>query len=101
MRAACGAGACALGVACLLVLLASPRIGAETIAAVDSGEKSAPKNPDSVRVTVDQLHQLMIVPVILGDGKRLFGGLTKPPRLELESTRRFANGNVFVSYRSG
>jgi len=47
------------------------------------------------------VYQLMIVPVILGDGKRLFGGLKTPPRLELESTRRFANGNVFVSYRSG
>jgi dihydrofolate reductase len=46
-------------------------------------------------------YQLMIVPVILGDGKRLFRGVKKPPRLELESTRRFANGNVFVSYRSG
>jgi dihydrofolate reductase len=45
-------------------------------------------------------YQLMQVPVILGDGKRLFGGVKHPPRLELESTRRFANGNVFVSYRS-
>jgi dihydrofolate reductase len=45
-------------------------------------------------------YQLMIVPVILGDGKRLFAGLTNPPGLELESTRRFANGNVFSSYRS-
>jgi len=45
-------------------------------------------------------YQLMIVPVILGDGKRLFDGVKKPPKLELESTRRFANGNVFVRYRS-
>lgn len=47
------------------------------------------------------VYQLMIVPVILGGGKRLFDGIAKPPRLELESTRRFANGNVFVCYRPG
>jgi dihydrofolate reductase len=45
-------------------------------------------------------YQLMIVPIILGDGKRLFDGVKKAPRLALESTRRFANGNVFVCYRS-
>jgi cobalt-zinc-cadmium efflux system membrane fusion protein len=58
------AAASAFGIAGMLILLASPRIDAETIASVDRGEKSAAKNPDSVRVTIDQLHQLMVVPVV-------------------------------------
>jgi len=44
---------------------------------------------------------LMVRPVILGDGKRLFAGLARPPRLALDSTRRFENGSVFLRYRPG
>ena len=46
-------------------------------------------------------YQLLVLPVILGDGKRLFAGVTRRPRLRLESTRRFENGNVFLRYRPG
>jgi dihydrofolate reductase len=44
---------------------------------------------------------IMLRPVILGDGKRLFAGVTGRPRLALESTRRFENGSVFLRYRPG
>ncbi len=42
--------------------------------------------------------QLLINPVILGGGKRLFAGVSARPALKLERTRTFENGNVFVSY---
>jgi dihydrofolate reductase len=44
---------------------------------------------------------LMVRPVILGDGKRLFAGVDDHPPLTLESTRRFENGSVFSRYRPG
>ena len=46
-------------------------------------------------------YQLLVLPVVLGDGKRLFAGVTRRPELRLESTRRFENGNVFLRYRPG
>lgn len=46
-------------------------------------------------------YQLLVNPLILGDGRRLFAGVTRAPRLVLESTRRFENGNVFLRYRPG
>ena len=45
-------------------------------------------------------YQLVINPVILGEGKRLFAGVGGRPRLELEATRRFKNGNVFLRYKA-
>jgi dihydrofolate reductase len=45
-------------------------------------------------------YQLLINPVILGGGKRLFAGVAERPDLKLEKTRTFKNGNVFVSYSS-
>jgi membrane fusion protein, heavy metal efflux system len=50
---------CAIIAACA-VLLANP-ISAESVATI---ETKAPKSPDSVRVTNDQLHQLVVVPVV-------------------------------------
>jgi len=46
-------------------------------------------------------YQLMIVPVVLGDGKRFLEGVETRPRLTLEKSRTFRNGNVFVTYRGG
>lgn len=43
-------------------------------------------------------YQFCIVPVVLGNGRPLFPGLTQPLRLNLTKTRSFRNGNVFVSY---
>jgi dihydrofolate reductase len=45
-------------------------------------------------------YDLMINPILLGEGKRLFAGLKKAPELELVSSRTFKNGNVFVRYRA-
>jgi dihydrofolate reductase len=42
---------------------------------------------------------LVVNPVILGQGKTLFAGVKDGKRLELASTRSFANGNVLLSYR--
>lgn len=42
--------------------------------------------------------QLVIVPVILGGGRTIFEGVTKRPRLKLERTRSFSNGNVVLWY---
>jgi len=54
----------AAGFACLLLLFASLRLGAESVASVEAGGKPSSKNPDIVRVSADQLHQLGIVPVV-------------------------------------
>jgi cobalt-zinc-cadmium efflux system membrane fusion protein len=58
-----GAAVGAAGVAALL-LFAGPRLSAESVASVDAGGKSTAKNPDVVRVSASQLHQLGIVPVV-------------------------------------
>lgn len=43
-------------------------------------------------------YQLVVVPVVLGDGRRLFDGLDKPLDLTLTDSRKFSNGNVVLSY---
>jgi dihydrofolate reductase len=45
-------------------------------------------------------YQLVVVPVVLGDGRRLFDGLDKMLELELRDSRKFSNGNVLLSYET-
>lgn len=42
-------------------------------------------------------YRLMVVPVILGEGKELFKGV-KQTKLKLLSERKFKNGNVLITY---
>ena len=44
-------------------------------------------------------YQLIVNPLVLGDGRTLFEGLKKPVPLKLVNTRGFKNGNVLVSYQ--
>lgn len=43
-------------------------------------------------------YQIVLNPVVLGKGRTLFDGVTKPPRLRLMDARSFDNGNVVLSY---
>jgi dihydrofolate reductase len=43
-------------------------------------------------------YQLVIVPVMLGRGRTLFGTVDPPRQLRLTDSRRFGNGNVVLSY---
>lgn len=47
---------------------------------------------------LDEL-QVMLVPVTLGAGKRLFDGIPRALSWRREDVRQFSNGNVFVRYR--
>ncbi len=42
--------------------------------------------------------RFLIVPVALGQGKPLFGSLTRPLHLRLTETRRFESGSVLLEY---
>jgi dihydrofolate reductase len=42
--------------------------------------------------------RFLIVPVALGQGKPLFGSLTRPLHLRLTDTRRFDSGSVLLEY---
>lgn len=53
------------------------------------------------RENLIDLYQLMLVPVVLGDGQRFLEGVESRPRLTLDKTRTFRNGNVLVTYRGG
>ena len=46
---------------------------------------------------VDEYH-LLVYPVILGSGKRLFDGMAKPANLKLLKTMKFATGVVLLSF---
>jgi cobalt-zinc-cadmium efflux system membrane fusion protein len=54
-------------VASLLLVLASPYIRAADIKSADVAPQPVPKNPNVVRVSLEQLHQLNVVPVITGE----------------------------------
>lgn len=45
-------------------------------------------------------YQLVVVPVVLGDGRKLFDGLGKMIDLTLTDSRKFSNGNVLLSYET-
>lgn len=49
---------------------------------------------------LDEL-QVMLVPVTLGGGKRLFDGIPRSLSWRREEVRQFSNGNVFIRYRPG
>ena len=49
---------------------------------------------------LDEL-QVMLVPVTLGAGKRLFDGIPRSLAWVREEARQFGNGNMFLRYRPG
>jgi dihydrofolate reductase len=48
---------------------------------------------------VDEV-RLMVFPIILGSGKRLFGDVSVPPTLQLQSTQTIGEGIVVLTYRA-
>ena len=46
---------------------------------------------------VDEL-RILVNPVVLGEGKRLFAGIHDAPKLHLTESRPFRNGNVLLRY---
>ena len=48
---------------------------------------------------VDEI-RLMVFPIILGSGKRLFGDVSMPPTLHLQSTQVIGEGIVILTYRA-
>ena len=43
-------------------------------------------------------YQVVVVPVVLGEGKTMFDGVKEKVPLELKKTRSFDNGRVFMRY---
>lgn len=46
---------------------------------------------------IDQ-YQVVVNPVVLGEGRTMFESVTRRPSLKLTQTRTFGNGNVFLRY---
>lgn len=44
-------------------------------------------------------YQIMIDPVVVGNGRKIFEGIEKTIRLQLTGTKVFRNGSVILSYR--
>jgi hypothetical protein len=57
------------------------------------------KAGDSWPHDVDE-YRLMVLPIALGHGKVLFGGLQEGLKLKLLATRVFASGTILHQYRS-
>lgn len=45
-------------------------------------------------------YQMVVDPVVLGNGRTMFDGVTEKLSLKLTRSRTFANGKVFLSYES-
>jgi cobalt-zinc-cadmium efflux system membrane fusion protein len=60
-------GAATAAAAFVLVLLAGVHIRAADIKSADITPQAGQKNPNTVRVSLDQLHQLNVVPVVTGE----------------------------------
>ena len=43
-------------------------------------------------------HQIVVSPVVLGEGRTLFDGIKEKLPLKLTRTRAFGNGNVLLCY---
>jgi dihydrofolate reductase len=43
-------------------------------------------------------YQLVVIPVVLGEGRTMFEGVTRKPTLKPTSSRTFRNGNLVLSY---
>ena len=48
---------------------------------------------------MDEL-RLMVFPIVLGSGKRLFGEVSEPPTLTLEEVITVGDGIVILTYRA-
>ncbi len=48
---------------------------------------------------VDEV-RLVVFPIVLGSGKRLFGDVSEPPRLALDEVKTVGEGLVILTYRS-
>ena len=49
---------------------------------------------------IDQ-YQLLVNPVVLGEGRTMFDAVEKPLNLKLTETRAFGNGKVLITYARG
>ena len=49
---------------------------------------------------VDEL-RLMVFPIVLGKGKRLFGEISEPSMLAVDNVKTVGEGIVILTYRSG
>jgi dihydrofolate reductase len=49
---------------------------------------------------IDEL-RLMIFPIVLGSGKRLFGEVSDPPTMVLDKVKTVGEGVVILTYRAG
>jgi dihydrofolate reductase len=45
-------------------------------------------------------YQLVVCPVVLGEGRTMFEGVAKRPTLRLAQLRSFSNGRVFLRYEA-
>ena len=44
-------------------------------------------------------YQIVVIPVVLGKGRTTFEGITKKIPMKLVTTRTFANGNIYITYK--
>ena len=44
-------------------------------------------------------YQMVVIPIVLGEGRTMFAGIGNKLKLTLSSTRAFQNGNVVLVYK--